>query len=71
MDITTIIKYEQLNCSASCVNLDNYKKLKEEHLVQMKKHPVLLLTLLHYTPKTQMKKKWCAELLQARGLVCK
>ena len=69
MDIITLIKHEQTSCNTSCVNLDDYKKLKEEHLVQMKKHPTLPLTLLNYTPKTQMKKKWCAELLQARGLV--
>jgi hypothetical protein len=55
--------------SPSWVNMDNYERLREEKLVQIKKHPVLPLTLLNYTPKTQMKNKWCTELLQARGLV--
>ena len=69
MDITTLIKYEQMNCKTNFVDLNEYKKLKDKHFVQMKKHPILPLTLLNYTPKTQMKKKWCAALLQARGLV--
>ena len=51
------------------VNMDKYRELKEKKLVQIKNHPVLPLTLLNYTPKTQLKKKWCPELLQARGLV--
>ena len=55
--------------SPSWVNMDKYKELNKQKLVQIKKHPVLPLTLLNYTPKTQMKKKWCAEILQARGLV--
>ena len=66
MDIVTLIKYGQINCKTNVVNLNEYKKLKDEHLVQIKKHPTLPLTLLNYTPKTQMKKKWCAALIQAR-----
>ena len=51
------------------VNMDKYRELKGKKFVQIKNHPVLPLTLLNYTSKTQLKKKWCPELLQARGLV--
>ena len=51
------------------VNMCVYQQLKQKKLVDIKKHPNLSLTLLNYSSLTQMKKKWCSELLQARGLV--
>ena len=36
------------------VNMGDYERLREEKLVQIKKHPVLPLTLLNYTSKTQI-----------------
>ena len=65
MDISTLMQmYEMYKVeirflgrdSPSWVNMDKYKELNEQKLVQIKKHPVLPLTLLNYTPKTQVKK---------------
>jgi hypothetical protein len=78
MNISTLIQMSEACKVGDCtsgfdtpasVNMGDYERLREENLVQIKKHPVLPLTLLNYTSRTQIKKKWCPELIQARGLV--
>ena len=49
--------------------MNKYEKLRKEKLVQIKDHIILPLKLLNYTYRAQLKKKWCGELLIARGLV--
>ena len=55
--------------SQTWISLNKYEKLRKEKLVQIKDHIILPLKLLNYTYRAQLKKKWCGELLIARGLV--
>lgn len=49
--------------------MKKYQQLMKEGLVYIKRHPQYPLFLLNYTPRTQYRKKWCKELIHARGLV--
>jgi hypothetical protein len=78
MDISTLIKMSEMCKVMDCdskidnpawVNMGDYEKLRDEKLVQIKKHPMLPLTLLNYTSRTQIRRRWCPELIQARGMV--
>ena len=55
--------------SQTWISLDKYEELRKEKLVQIKDHIILPLKLLNYTHRAQFKKKWCGELMIARGLV--
>ena len=46
-------------------------EFEEQGLLNMKKHPIYPLFILNYTSKAQFKKRWCKELIHARGLVVK
>ena len=58
-------------CQWDCTHVDmmKYQQLMNEGLVYIKRHPQYPLYLLNYTPRTQYRKKWCKELIHARGLV--
>eukprot|EP00092_Neocalanus_flemingeri_P047653 GFUD01054077.1.p1 GENE.GFUD01054077.1~~GFUD01054077.1.p1 ORF type:complete len:349 (+),score=95.06 GFUD01054077.1:61-1107(+) len=51
------------------VDLKEFKRLKKNKLVYIRRHPSLPLSIIAYTPKAKFEKKWPKELLIARGLV--
>ena len=55
--------------SQTWISLNKFEELKKKKLVQIKEHIILPLKLLNYTHRAQLKKKWCGELMIARGLV--
>ena len=63
------VEYVLASDSQTWISLNKYEKLRKEKLVQIKDHIILPLKLLNYTYRAQLKKKWCGELLIARGLV--
>ena len=62
-------EYVLASDSQTWISLDKYEELRKEKLVQIKDHIILPLKLLNYTYRAQFKKKWCGELMIARGLV--
>ena len=68
-----MVKLEKLlkfyKWTATHIDMDKCLQMKEQGLLQMKKHPEYPLFLLNYTSKTQYKKHWCEELIHARGLI--
>ena len=51
------------------VDMEKIHELEEHGLLKMKKHPEYPLFILNYTSKAQFKKRWCKELIHARGMV--
>ena len=62
-------EYVLASDSQTWISLNKYEELRKEKLVQIKDHIILPLKLLNYTYRAQFKKKWCGELMIARGLV--
>ena len=56
-------------CRSTHVDMERYYTLEKQGLVNIKKHPDYPLYLLNYTPRAQYKRRWCHELIHARGLV--
>ena len=51
------------------VDMKKCEELKNEGLLNIKKHILHPIYLLNYTAKTQYCQQWCKELIHARGLV--
>ena len=51
------------------VDMKKCEELKNEKLLNIKKHILHPIYLLNYTAKTQYLQQWCKELIHARGLV--
>ena len=49
--------------------MEEFKRLKKEKLVFIRRHPSLPLNIMVYTPKAKFERRWTKELLMARGLV--
>ena len=60
---------EFYNWNDTHINMDECWELKENGLLQLKKHLEYPLYILNYTSKAQYKKLWCKELIHCRGLV--
>ena len=54
---------------ATHIDMDKCKQLKDEGLLDIKKHVEYPIYILNYTSKAQFKSKWCQELIHSRGLV--
>ena len=51
------------------IDLEEYQRLKKKKLVYIRKHPTLPLSIIAYTPKAKLERRWTKEVLMARGLV--